>query len=100
MDELNVLFMTIDLLALQIYVSIIIVAPFILQAQTTCKEVCELSDSSPTRKTKEHQPSEAEKVLAQTFLNRPDFPHYLLVTPPPEDLWDIFAKTMAANKKG
>ncbi|CDY24354.1 BnaA07g02790D [Brassica napus] len=69
-------------------------------AQTTCKEVCELSDSSPTRKTKEHQPSEAEKVLAQTFLNRPDFPHYLLVTPPPEDLWDIFAKTMAANKKG
>ncbi|CAG7877749.1 unnamed protein product, partial [Brassica rapa] len=71
-----------------------------LNAQTTCKEVCELSDSSPTRKTKEHQPSEAEKVLAQTFLNRPDFPHYLLVTPPPEDLWDIFAKTMAANKKG
>ncbi|KAL0681228.1 hypothetical protein Bca4012_048075 [Brassica carinata] len=58
-----------------------------------------LCDSSPTRKTKEHQPSEAEKVLAQTFLNRPDFPHYLLVTPPPEDLWDIFAKTMAANKK-
>ncbi|KAF3505139.1 hypothetical protein F2Q69_00043268 [Brassica cretica] len=49
-------------------------------------EVCELSDSSPARKTKEHHPSEAEKVLAQTFLNRPDFPHYLLVTPPPEDL--------------
>ncbi|CAF1704988.1 hypothetical protein HID58_053996 [Brassica napus] len=62
-------------------------------------EVCELSDSSPARKTKEHHLSEAEKVLAQTFLNRPDFPHYLLVTPPPEDLWDIFAKTMATNKK-
>ncbi|CAN7139806.1 unnamed protein product, partial [Brassica rapa subsp. narinosa] len=70
-----------------------------LNAQTPVPEVCDLSDSSPTRKTKEHQPSEAEKVLAQTFFNRPDFPHYLLVTPPPEDLWDIFAKTMAANKK-
>ncbi|KAF3543515.1 hypothetical protein DY000_02004507 [Brassica cretica] len=70
-----------------------------LNAQTSVPEVCELSDSSPARKTKEHHPSEAEKVLAQTFLNRPDFPHYLLVTPPPEDLWDIFAKTMATNKK-
>ncbi|KAF2579688.1 hypothetical protein F2Q68_00003131 [Brassica cretica] len=70
-----------------------------LNAQTSVPEVCELSDSSPARKIKEHHPSEAEKVLAQTFLNRPDFPHYLLVTPPPEDLWDIFAKTMAANKK-
>ncbi|CAF2149460.1 unnamed protein product [Brassica napus] len=64
------------------------------------------SDSSPRRQDvglwdelNEHQMSEAEKVLAQTFLNRPDFPHYLLVTPPPEDLWNIFAKTMAANKK-
>ncbi|KAF3515560.1 hypothetical protein DY000_02063684 [Brassica cretica] len=70
-----------------------------LNAQTSVPEVCELSDSSPARKTKEHHPSEAEKVLAQTFLNRPDFPHYLLVTPPPEDLWVIFAKTMATNKK-
>ncbi|CAN6810664.1 unnamed protein product [Brassica oleracea] len=69
------------------------------QAQTSVPEVCELSDSSPARKTKEHHPSEAEKVLAQTFLNRLDFPHYLLVTPPPEDLWDIFVKTMATNKK-
>ncbi|KAG2253963.1 hypothetical protein Bca52824_084099 [Brassica carinata] len=68
-------------------------------AQTSVPEVCELSDSSPARKTKEHHPSEAEKVLAQTFFNRPDFPHYLLVTPPPEDLWVIFAKTMATNKK-
>ncbi|KAL0807551.1 hypothetical protein Bca101_100043 [Brassica carinata] len=70
-----------------------------LNAQTSVPEVCELSDSSPARKTKEHHPSEAEKVLAQTFFNRPDFPHYLLVTPPPEDLWVIFAKTMATNKK-
>ncbi|CAN6819890.1 unnamed protein product [Brassica oleracea] len=70
-----------------------------LNAQTSVPEVCELSDSSPARKTKEHHPSEAEQVLEQTFLNRPDFPHYLLVTPPPEDLWDIFAKTMATNKK-
>ncbi|KAF2610819.1 hypothetical protein F2Q70_00012046 [Brassica cretica] len=70
-----------------------------LKAQTTDQEVCELSDSSPARKTKDHQLSKAEKVLAKTFLNCPDFPHYLLVTPPPEDLWDIFAKTMAANKK-
>ncbi|KAH0906455.1 hypothetical protein HID58_038282 [Brassica napus] len=98
-DELNVLSLILDLLPLQFDVPILILDPLILQAQTPVPEVCDLSDSSPTRKTKEHQPSEAEKVLAQTFFNRPDFPHYLLVTPPPEDLWDIFAKTMAANKK-
>ena len=98
-DELNVLFLTIALLTLEIDAPILILAPLILQAQTSVPEVCELSDSSPARKTKEHHPSEAEKVLAQTFLNRPDFPHYLLVTPPPEDLWVIFAKTMATNKK-
>uniref|UniRef100_A0A0D3CZZ6 DUF1985 domain-containing protein n=1 Tax=Brassica oleracea var. oleracea TaxID=109376 RepID=A0A0D3CZZ6_BRAOL len=98
-DELNVLFLTIALLTFQIDAPILILAPLILQAQTSVPEVCELSDSSPARKTKEHHPSEAEKVLAQTFLNRPDFPHYLLVTPPPEDLWVIFAKTMATNKK-
>ncbi|CAN6860941.1 unnamed protein product [Brassica oleracea] len=68
-------------------------------AQTSIPEVCELSDSSPARKTKENHPFEAEKVLAQTFLNRPDFPHYLLVTPPPEDLGIIFGKTMATNIK-
>ncbi|CAF1934364.1 unnamed protein product [Brassica napus] len=98
-DELNVLSLILDLLPLQFDVHILILHPLILQAQTPVPEVCDLSDSSPTRKTKEHQPSEAEKVLSQTFLNSPDFPHYLLVTPPPEDLWDIFAKTMAANKK-
>ncbi|CAN6909570.1 unnamed protein product [Brassica oleracea] len=97
--ELNVLFLTIALLTLEIDPPIQILAPLILQAQTSVPEVCELSDSSPARKIKKHHPSEAEKALAQTFLNRPDFPHYLLVTPPPEDLWDIFAKTMAANKK-
>ncbi|KAF2610811.1 hypothetical protein F2Q70_00012048 [Brassica cretica] len=31
-----------------------------LKAQTTDQEVCELSDSSPAKKTKDHQPSEAD----------------------------------------
>ncbi|KAG2292915.1 hypothetical protein Bca52824_039584 [Brassica carinata] len=60
--------------------------------------VVEASDSS-LDKTVRRVVDELKVLLAQTFLNRLDFPHYLLVTPPPEDLWDIFAKTMAANKK-
>ncbi|KAG2275571.1 hypothetical protein Bca52824_058126 [Brassica carinata] len=55
-DELNVLFLTIALLTLEIDAPILILAPLILQAQTSVPEVCELSDSSPARKTKDHHP--------------------------------------------
>ncbi|CAN7079206.1 unnamed protein product, partial [Brassica oleracea var. botrytis] len=69
----------------------------IYQDPTNKHGVGEASDSSPDKTVR--RVVDELNVLAQTFLNRPDFPHYLLVTPPPEDLWDIFAKTMATNKK-
>ncbi|CAF1708393.1 hypothetical protein Bca4012_006179 [Brassica carinata] len=59
-DELKVLFLTIALFIFEIDVSNLLLAPLILQAQTTDQEVCELSDSSPAKKTKDHQPSEAD----------------------------------------
>ncbi|KAL0775163.1 hypothetical protein Bca101_040315 [Brassica carinata] len=69
-----------------------------LKAQTRYLDVCELSDSSPAKKNTPHSPSDDEKAHAEAFINRPDFPHYLLITPPPNDLWDIFSKTLSSKK--
>ncbi|KAF3510632.1 hypothetical protein F2Q69_00007047 [Brassica cretica] len=60
--------------------------------------VVEASDSSPD-KTVRRVVDELKAQTTDQEVCELNFPHYLLVTPPPEDLRDIFAKTMAANKK-
>ncbi|WZZ50031.1 hypothetical protein YC2023_050138 [Brassica napus] len=74
-----------------------ITRPHFSQVQTAEKEVCELSDSSPAKKKRAHSLS-AQEIALHKALNRPDFPHYLLITSPPVDLWNLFSKTLKAAR--
>uniref|UniRef100_A0A0D3D9T4 Ubiquitin-like protease family profile domain-containing protein n=1 Tax=Brassica oleracea var. oleracea TaxID=109376 RepID=A0A0D3D9T4_BRAOL len=64
----------------------------IYQDPTNKHGVGEASDSSPDKTVRRV----VDELNAQTSVLEVC---ELMVTPPPEDLWDIFAKTMATNKK-
>lgn len=70
----------------------------ILQGPNTEHDVLHLSDSSPAKTTTPHSPSELEMSLHQALINRRDFPHNLLITSPPLDLWALFKETLLAKK--
>ncbi|KAL0875598.1 hypothetical protein Bca101_025303 [Brassica carinata] len=69
-----------------------------LNGTNTEHDVLHLSDSSPAKTTTPHSPSELEMSLHQALINRRDFPHYLLITSPPLDLWALFKETLLAKK--
>ncbi|KAF8083596.1 hypothetical protein N665_0764s0003 [Sinapis alba] len=68
-----------------------------VNAQTTEKAVCELSDSSPAKKLPPHSPSDSEKILAVALLNCRTLPHYLLITSPLAELWELFLSTLSSK---
>ncbi|CAH8373709.1 unnamed protein product [Eruca vesicaria subsp. sativa] len=68
------------------------------EAQTSDSHVCELSDSSPAKKQKRHTPAEDEKSLAEALMKRRDFPQVVLISPPPEELWNLFSTTLRAKR--
>ncbi|KAG2321993.1 hypothetical protein Bca52824_015206 [Brassica carinata] len=69
----------------------------IQRANTTGHQVCELSDSSPAKKKPKHSFSEEEKALAQALIECRTLPHYLIITHPPLELWNLFYTTLSSK---
>ncbi|CAN6851059.1 unnamed protein product [Brassica oleracea] len=55
-------------------------------------------DLTHTKDTPRHVPSMEENYLAKELFNSPDFPTHTLMTPLPQIQWDLFFKTLSANK--
>ncbi|KAF3575461.1 hypothetical protein DY000_02029246 [Brassica cretica] len=55
-------------------------------------------DLTHTKDIPRHVPSMEENHLVKELFNSPDFPAHTLMTPLPQIQWDLFFKTLSANK--
>ncbi|CAN6867916.1 unnamed protein product, partial [Brassica oleracea] len=62
-------------------------------------ELSQVIDSSPVKPTPRHQPSDEECHLAEELFKCPSIPVLALITPLPQQQWDLFQSTLAANKQ-
>ncbi|CAN6860035.1 unnamed protein product [Brassica oleracea] len=62
-------------------------------------ELSQVIDSSPVKPTPRHQPSDEECHLAEELFKCPSIPALALITPLPQQQWDLFQSTLAANKQ-
>ncbi|CAF1926894.1 BnaC05g15070D [Brassica napus] len=62
-------------------------------------ELSHVLDSSPAKPTPRHQPSDEECHLAEELFKCPFIPTLALITPQPQQQWDLFHSTLTANKQ-